>query len=344
MIRNRKSIAARSRLHWWMVICLIGWTHVCGEEPTNAYGRSVAFTQNRVVKIYGAKVGRTPGYASGLIISAKGQILTANGTHLNGERIRVVLPDGSSHLATADRRSRVDQLAILSVAADTDQFFDLAQPASVFKGQWVLAVSNLFKIADGTEPASVMRGVVSLRTKLEAKRGNQAFPYEGEVVLLDAISSNPGAPGGAVVDAQSGTLVGMIGPILESRSSGTKLNYAIPTQVLNDFVNNQNRAAIAEKDTTSKRPYLGIKLFRLDGKRAPAYIDRVIRDSPAATAGLRPDDAILGIGDERIKTIQQYDEVLPNLVPKVPVELAIKRGDKLIQVMIEPVAAKSDTP
>ena len=299
-----------------------------------------SFALNRIVKVYGAKVGRTPGYATGLIISDKGEILTANGTYLNGERIRVILPDGSSHVAKAQRRSRADQLAILKIDLETKQYFDLSKPSAVYKGQWIVAVSNLFKIADAAEPESAMLGVVSLQTKLEAKRGNQAFPYEGEVVLLDSITSNPGAPGGAVVDAQTGSLLGMIGPVLESRSSGTKLNYAIPTKVLAAFVNNTTTSnKVAKKDVKPKRPYLGIKLFRLDGKRAPAYIDRVAKGSPAAGAGLRPDDAILGIADERIKTIKQYDEVAGSLVPGVAVELAVKRGDRLMQVSITPIAA-----
>ncbi|MEM6470367.1 MAG: S1C family serine protease [Planctomycetota bacterium] len=310
----------------------------------NAFELATSLAQSRVVKIFGAKVGRTPGYATGLIVGTDGEIITANGTYLNGERIRVVLPDGSSHLAKAVRRSRVDQMALLKIPVQTEQYFDLSQSSSVFKGQWVLSVSNLFKIADGSEPASVMLGVVSLKTTLEAKRGNQAFPYEGAVVLLDAISSNPGAPGGAVVDANTGDLVGMIGPVLQSRSSGTKLNYAIPAAVLREFVERDSPIKVDEKRMLVGKPHIGIKLFRLDGKRAPAYVDRVTKGSPAAEAGLRPDDAILGIGDERIKTVQQYDEVSKTLTPGESIEFAVKRGNRLLQIMLTPTTEEAQTP
>ena len=314
-------------------------THSIADDTANALVPASSFAQSRVVKIFGAKVGRTPGYATGLIVGPNGEILTANGTYLNGERIRVVLPDGSSHLADAVRRSRVDQLAILKIPVETKSHFGLEQSSPVFKGQWVLTVSNLFRIADGSEPPSIMLGVVSLQTKLEAKRGNQAFPYEGKVVLLDSISSNPGAPGGAVVDASTGALVGMVGPVLVSRSSGTKLNYAIPTEVLNDFMNREGSTQVAtDPKKPTSRAYLGVKLFRLEGKRAPAYVDRVMRDSPAAEAGLRPDDAILSIGDERTKTIQQYDDVIKTLTPEEPVELGVKRGNQFLRIMITPVA------
>lgn len=326
------------------LLMIVGSMQLHAEDGQNAISKSSSIAQSRVVKIFGAKVGRTPGYATGIIVGPTGEILTANGTYLNGERIRVLLPDGSSHLAKALRRSRVDQLAVLKIPVETPAYFDLSNSSPVYQGQWVLSVSNLFKIADGSEPASIMRGVVALQTKLEAKRGNQAFPYEGKVILLDSISSNPGAPGGAVVDANTGELVGMVGPVLESRSSGTKLNYAIPTNVLSDFIKGESSGEVDDKQKLAGKAYLGIKLFRLDGKRAPAYIDRVMRGSPAAEAKLRPDDAILGIGDERIKTIQQYDDVIKTLTPNEPIELAIKRGNRLLQVTITPTLLEPKTP
>ena len=309
-------------------------------ELSRVFAMATDYAQARVVKIYGAKVGQTPGYCSGLLVGDTGEILTANGTQLNGTRTRVVLPDGSSQIATTIRRSRSKQLALLKIDRVTSEYFDLRTTADAFKGQWVLALSNLFKIADGTDPSSVMLGVVSLPTKLEAKRGNRPFPYEGDVLLLDCISSNPGAPGGAVVDTKTGKLVGMIGPNSESRSSGTKLNYAIPVNVLRSFVLDEEPTEVARVvDPNSAKPFLGIRLFRIGGKKSPAYVDRVQRNSPAANARLRSDDVVLGIGDERIRTIEDYDSVFERLVPGQRVELAIKRGAKLMTIPLE-VGAK----
>jgi|GEM_PF-80926 len=306
-------------------------------ELSRGFATATKYAQSRVVKIYGAKVGQTPGYCSGLLVGDSGEILTANGTQLNGTRTRVVLADGTSHIASTIRRSRSKQLALLKIEMETPQFFDLQSNANGFKCQQVLAISNLFKIAGRTDPSSVMLGVVSLQTKLEAKRGNRPFPYEGDVLLLDCISSNPGAPGGAVVDAKSGKLVGMIGPNSESRSSGTKLNYAIPVNVLRSFTLGQqpNEVARAVVHENSAKPFLGIRLFRIGGKKSPAYVDRVQRNSPAAKARLRPDDVVLGMGDERIRTIEDYDSVFEKLVPGQRVELAIKRGAKLMTIPLE---------
>ena len=307
------------------------------EEATSVFAAAVAKAQRRVVKIYGAKVGRTPGYATGVIVGPDGTILTASGTYLNGDRIRVVLPDGTLHVAVAERRSRTSQLTTLKIPAETPDYFDLSQQPALHKGQWVLVLSNIFKIADGVESLSATLGIVSLRTRLEAKRGTQPFPYEGQVLLIDTISSNPGGPGGALVTPEC-LLAGIIGPNLESRSSGTRLNYAIPVEVLQYFLQGKSPELADRAAVTKAKPFLGVRLFRFGGRRAPAYIDRVISGSPAASVGLRPDDVILAIGDERIKTVSHYDQVLQTLAPGEAIEITVKRDQELIRVNLTPRA------
>lgn len=303
-------------------------------ESPATFEQGCTFALDRVVKVYGAKVGKTPGYASGVIISNDGMILTANGTHLNGDRIRVGMPDGTLHVAEVIKRDRVRQLVILRIQAKTEKFFDLSKTPGIASGDLVLAVSNLFKIADGSDPLSVMLGIVSLHSNLEAKRGIDTIPYEGDVILLDMISNNPGSPGGAVVEAHSGQLVGIIGPNLESRTTGTKLNYAIPTSVLNAFAASKENAVPQVQPAKSQHVDLGIRLFRVGGTSSPAYIDRVEPGSPASKANLQPDDAILAIGDERIRTITQYDEAVSRLESDARVELTIKRGRELLRITL----------
>ncbi len=47
----------------------------------------------------------------------------------------------------------------------------------------VLAVSNLFGIAAGDEPASVMQGMIAAVTSLDARRGTFKTPYSGPVLI-----------------------------------------------------------------------------------------------------------------------------------------------------------------
>jgi serine protease Do len=312
------------------------------DEPTanDIFATAVAAAQKRCVKIFGGGIGRNEGYATGLIVSPDGHILTAHGVYLAGERIRVALSDGSIHMAQVERRSQPLQAALLKIDVPTPDYFDLAQAGVARKGDWVLAISNAFKVADGPEPLSVNLGVVSLRTQLDAQNGVQDVPYEGDVLLIDAITSNPGAAGGAVIGTD-GKLVGMIGRLMESKATSTRLNYAVPVDLLASFVKNEQPQTPMTTPplTNSGKSETGIRLFALGGKRDPAYIDRVVPNSPAAAAGLRPDDLVVSIGGEVVRNISDFKEAIKTLPPGVEVEILVKRKNDVISVKLTPAAA-----
>lgn len=339
MIRGIRPFAL-SNVDRRLTIVLAAAAFLCWTSPAAAEGpfaEAIEYAQARTVKVFGAEIGRNEGYATGIVVSPEGHILVASGIYLAGERLRVVLPDGSMHRATLLRRSVPIQTAVLKIEAETPEFFELPQKLPVRKGDWVLAVSNAFKVADGPEKLSVNVGVVSLLTPLDVKRGTQDVPYDAEALLIDAITSNPGAPGGAVITAD-GRLAGMIGKVIESQDTGTRLNYAVPSHLLARFLAGRPLDAGSEELASGKPGELGIRLFTLGGRNSPAYIDRVVRGSPAAEAGLRPDDLILAVGGERVRNIGDYRRLADSLVAGREVELLIKRKQKVIRVSVTPAA------
>lgn len=305
-------------------------------ERSSPFTAAIEYAQQRTVKIYGASIGRVAGFATGLIVSAEGDIITAQGVHLSGYRVRVTLPDGTMHNAKVVRRDPDTQLALLKIQANTPTYFSLGETPVGNSGDWVLAVSNAFKVADGAEPLSVNLGVISLRTKLEAKRLTQDYDYAGDVLLIDAITSNPGAAGGAVVTADK-RLAGMIGKVIESKSTNTRLNYAVPNDVLHAFFQGVD-AGGSKTPITKGKAVIGIRLFALGGRNAPAYVDRVKPASPAFQAKLRPDDLVVSMAGEKIRTVRDYKEVLDSLVPGREISLIVKRQNRLVEVKITPAA------
>ena len=99
----------------------------------------------------------------------------------------------------------------------------------------MLAVSNIFGVATGNEPASVQKGTVSVVTRLEARRGVFETPYRGPVYVLDVTTNNSGAAGGALV-TRRGELAGMLGKELRNSLNNTWLNYAVPIAELRQSV------------------------------------------------------------------------------------------------------------
>ncbi len=300
----------------------------------NPFHEAIARARERCVKIYGGGAGREHGYATGLIVSPDGLILTAQGMYLSEERVRVLLPDGSRHRAEIVRRSERLQAALLKIDAATPHHFTLSDTLPVREGDWVLAVSNAFNVAGPREPLAANLGVVSLRAELEARHRRQDVPYEGDLLLIDAITSNPGAPGGALVTAD-GQLAGMIGKIFRSPNTNTRINYAVPVERLHGFVALPSGDGDGER-RPGGRPYLGIHLFTLSGKRAPAYVDRVDAGSPAGEAGVRKDDLILAVDRNAVRTCEQYEEAVADLVPGRAVTLLLKRGRRVLTLSLTP--------
>ncbi len=330
-------------------ILLVAWLAASAlaqdQQQPNLVQRALAEAQARCVKIYGGGIGREHGYATGIVVSDAGHILAAQGVYLTGDRIRVATPDGDVHFASVERRDDGLQIALLKIDADTPDYFTLAPKPVARPGDWVMALSNAFNVADPEEPLSVNFGIVSLRAELDTKkRATTDFDVEGEVLLIDAITSNPGAPGGALVTID-GRLAGMLGKVLESQATNTRLNYAIPNDLLAGFVAGESQIATddnGQPNASRGKPELGIRLFRIGSKRAPAYIDTVVAGSPAAQAGLKTDDLILELDSKWVRNVRDYDALFEEVRPGDKVELIVKRGDDILRVRIKAAKAEGE--
>lgn len=326
-----------------MALAALALPALAGEGTgTLAFRDAVDYAQKRCVRIYGSGAGRERGFATGLIVSPDGHVLTAQGMYLQGDSVRVVLPDGRRHEAEELRRSEKLQAVLLKIDAKTPLYFDLSEDPHVEQGDWVFAISNAFNVASLDEPLSVNLGIVSVRAEMEARHRRQDVPYEGEILLVDAITSNPGAPGGAVCTLD-GKLAGMIGKLFESVNTRTRINYAVPTDMLRRFVEGKDdEPAPPEAPAITQAPgqgaYVGIRLFTLSGDKAPAYVDSVAPGSPAQAAGVRKDDLVLAIGQEIVRNCREYADAVARLRPGQPVRLMLKRGMTIQTAVLTPTA------
>ena len=300
----------------------------------NPFTDAIRWAQKRVVKIYGGAIGREHGYATGIVVSKDGLILVAHGVYVTGVRIQIVMPDGRVYPASIVRRSEPMQVVLLKIDAKTPDYFELEEKPVALRGDWVLSVSNVFKVADRREELSVNMGIMSLRTEIDAKKRAVDIELEGDVLLIDAITSNPGNPGGALITADQ-KLAGIVGKLLQSKSTNTWLNYAVPSDRLKDFVEGKKSTLVKDPGSDAK-PFVGIRVFKLN-KRSPAYVDRVLSGSPAAKAGLKSDDLILAIDGEVIRNVAEYSEFLATLKVGQEVVVIFKRKNDVFSVKLTPV-------
>jgi serine protease Do len=307
-----------------------------------SYSTVITTVQPKIVKLFGAGgLGGLEHYQTGFLVSADGHVLTVWSYVLDADSVSVVLDDGrrmQGELVGADPRL---ELAVLKIDAQDLPHFSLAEAVKLRAGDRVLAFGNLFGVAAGDEAASVLHGQVAATTSLAARRGAFATPYRGNVYVVDAMTNNPGAAGGALTD-RHGRLAGLVGKELRNSQDNTWLNYAIPVSELagavDDILAGKSRPREAD---TARRPLepatwaqLGILLVPDVVARTPPYIDRVIPGSPAAKADLRPDDLILFINGRVASSIRALNDEL-SLTDRIDeVRLVVQRGQDVLEVSL----------
>ena len=303
----------------------------------NTVGRAFQRSADAAVKLYGSGVGRARGYGTGFLISSDGKIVTTLSILTRSPNVRAVLGDGRQFDAKLLRADEYRQLALLKIDAKDLPFLQLVHSDGLAVGDTVIALGNWFKIAAGEEPISVNRGILSLKTNLAARRLAQDFEYGGPVLIIDAITSTPGAPGGPLLDID-GNCVGILGRIVWALNTNTRLNYAVPSEEVLAFLGGKPsaRAPAASNSPRDRKaaPFVGIKISKLGYRHVSAYVQRVRRGSPAAEAGIRPDDLIVAIAGRRIPDADTYKAAVSQLTPGQVVPFTIKRKATLVTVEV----------
>jgi S1-C subfamily serine protease len=354
----KPEMSAIARLTVALAALLLGGSAMAGgasaPDPRSAsLAPVVERTAPKVVKIYGAGGLRgLEAYQSGFLISAEGHILTAWSYVLDTKFIGVTLDDGRKFDAKLLGADPSLEMAVLKIEAADLPHFDLAQPGAAAAGSRVLAFSNLFGVATGNEPASVQHGVVAVKAPLEARRGAFETPYHGVAYLLDAMTNNPGAQGGALTDRQ-GRLLGMLGKELRNSLTGTWLNYAIPLEQLaptvdairsGKFTAASSRETVARPEHALSLELLGLVLVPNVLDRTPPYVDHVEPTSAAARAGLRPDDLVVFVDGQLVQSCAAVESEIGRIDRVDQVKLTVMRGQQLVEVQLaaQPADAESE--
>ncbi|MCE9527971.1 MAG: S1C family serine protease [Planctomycetales bacterium] len=297
----------------------------------------------KTVKIYGAGGLRgLEAYQSGFLVSGEGHILTVWSYVLDSDVITIALNDGrklEAQLVGMDPRL---EIAVLKVDGMDFPHFNMDEAVALDPGARVLAFNNLYGIATGNEPSSVLHGIVTAKTDLAARSGAYETVYRGPVYVLDAMTNNPGAPGGALTDRR-GRLAGILGKELKNAHTGTLLNYALPVselvQAVEDIRAGKSRPPAREEN--AKKPkeavsltLLGIQLVPDFLERTPPFVEGVRIGSPAAKAGIKADDLVLFINGRIVQSCKLVNDELTFIDRLDEVRLTIQRGQELLDVTL----------
>ncbi|MCR9198718.1 MAG: S1C family serine protease [Planctomycetaceae bacterium] len=304
----------------------------------------IASRQGAIVKLFGAGVGTLDSYGSGVLVSAEGHVVTVWNHLVNTGYLTAVASDGRRFDVEVVGTSLDHDLAVLklqTIESDTFEFVDIKNAsdaaAEAINGQSVLAFSNVFHVATGDEPVSVVHGVIACQAPLAAGLGQWEFPVKEPVYILDAITNNSGAAGGLLTDA-GGRPLGLLGREIRHRETQMWVNYAVPWATLQPAVTailSGQRVAASNTEEPDRLSVghltqrFGLTVIPGALERTPAFIDRIVPDSIADRAGLRRGDLIVLVDDRVIKSAKQLRVALASFRPRQKISITIDRGGRL---------------
>ncbi|HML77580.1 DegQ family serine endoprotease [Geobacter sulfurreducens] len=240
---------------------------------------------------------------SGFIISDQGFIITNNHVVAGADEIKVRLSDGREFKAELKGADEKLDLALIKIESkDQLPVAILGNSDEIKVGEWVMAIGNPFGLAQ-----TVTAGIVSATGRVIG-----SGPYD-DFIQTDA-SINPGNSGGPLFSAE-GKVIGINTAII---AGGQGIGFAIPINMAKDVI-----PQLEEKGKVI-RGWLGVTVqpitpdlarsFGLEGERG-ALIADVVKDGPAAKAGLKSGDIVLEFDGKKIREMNE----LPRIVAATPV-------------------------
>lgn len=262
------------------------------------------------------------GLGSGVVIDTSGLILTNAHVIDAADAIHVRTPDGDDGDATVvgtDPDSdlalvRAQKLAALRAAplGDSDR---------VNVGDWVVAIGSPFGLHH-----TVTAGIISAKARGVDDSGLEFLQTDAAI--------NPGNSGGALFDL-NGALIGITTAILSEAGENIGLNFAIPINTVKEVLPQLRKGTVTHG-------WLGVRTLGLTRTGARALgiesglvVIEVAEAGPAARAGIRPGDVVLGIVGESPAAPKDVHRRIRDTAPGTKVTLRVWRDQMQIEIPVE---------
>jgi S1-C subfamily serine protease len=276
---------------------------------------------------------RAEGAGSAVVITPDGFLLTSAHVVFGSDGGAASFVDGRELDWRAVGTDSLSDLAVVQVTASDLPPAELGDADRLRVGQLVVAIGNPLGFA-----GSVTAGVVSALGRGLPARAGSATRIVENVIQTDA-ALNPGNSGGALSDG-SGRVVGV-----NTAVAGIGLGLAVP-------INSTTRKIVAAlmSEGRFRRAYLGIaggprplppRLARQVGREAGVEVVEVVEGSPAAGAGLRPEDLILDVDGEAVSSARDLQRLMVGEAIGRPVTIRLFRDGRVETITATPIELRS---
>ncbi len=308
------------------------------ETPLDAYSRVVIEVAERLApSVANLRVSRrfrgrrVDGGGSGVVITPDGFMLTSAHVVERVETGVASFMDGRELEIEVVGTDALSDLAVLRTGDNGLEPAELGDAESLRVGQLVVAIGNPHGFG-----SSITAGVVSaLGRSLPTRRGRVV-----ESVIQTDAALNPGNSGGALADG-SGRVVG-----INTAVAGVGLGLAVP-------INRTTRRIVAAlmNEGRVRRAYLGLaggprplppRLAARLGRRTAVEVVEVVDGSPAALAGLRPEDIIVALDGTEVRGVDDIQRLMTAERIGETVTATVVRQDRELRMPLVPIELEED--
>ena len=309
-------------------------------DALDAYSRAVVAVSERLLpSVASLRVlrqvpgGRVPhGAGSGVVVTADGFLLTSAHVVERSAGGTATFADGRELSFDVVGSDALSDLAVVRAMADGLEPASLGDADALRVGQLVVAVGNPLGFG-----GSVSAGVVSALGRSMPTRSGAHGRLVENVIQTDA-SLHPGNSGGALATGSAevvGINTAVVGP-----GFGQGLGLAVP-------VNAASRAIVASLMSHGRvrRAYLGIaggtrplhpRAVQATGRERGLEVVSVVAGSPAADAGLRPEDIVVEVDGLPIEDVGDLQALMTAERISKAVGVGVVRTGRLETVEVVP--------
>jgi len=283
-----------------------------------------------------------PRPGSGFIIGEEGFVITSEDVVAQGERLSVLLSDGTTHSAQLIGKDVLLGIALIKIVVpeeDNGKQFPalmLGDSDAVRPGDWVAAIGHSTgALFDESEPLIAVGIVAGVNRSIARRPGGPLEIITRRVGLIQTDIVIEAASAGAPLVATEGKVVGVNIPgdvAAEEARGQARCNFAVPINMVerkipmlakgDGVVRPMKYGVIDAQLETLHEMYADV--LRLEGKRG-VYVKQVVEGGAAARAGMRDKDVILSVNGQRVVNVYQLINVIAHLPIGKPAAFEISR-------------------
>ncbi len=272
---------------------------------------------------------RIPSLGSGVIVDAKGLVLTNEHVVRDAEQITVTLQGGRQLPARVLGSTGTYDLAVLRLDATDLPAAPLGDSDGLVVGEWAIAIGNPFGFLLSDTQPTVTAGVISATRRDIKSEATSGGVYKNMIQTDAAI--NPGNSGGPLINGD-GQVIGINTFIFTQGGGSLGMGFAIPINLARRLVDEivkygRVRAAWPGMQVQPITEFIARRMGFKDTNGL--IVTRVEAEGPAGRAGIVAGDRLRRVNGVEVRSLDDAQRAIYGAAVGDRLAVEVERGGKV---------------